>query len=96
MKIITISKVGYNHPSQANWNYGVWKLDLIDTESKYNASYTLKETFGGDYRLRDKYPAIIETKQVYTTTGEQQLTGIERLPDIESKEVENIINAFYA
>ena len=99
MKIITISKIGYNHPSQANWNYTIWKLDLIDSKEKYCMSHTLSEKFGGDDRLKrtlkDNFNIeIIETKSVYTGTGTQKITGVSSLLDIESKEVIDIIKDF--
>lgn len=55
-------------------------------------SYVVRENFGGDSRLRAKYPSIIETKGVYTATGSQKITGVKL--DMEGKEVENIINDF--
>ncbi len=98
MKIITISKMGYNHPSGANWNYGVWKIDLIDTEQTYCMSYTVKETFGGDYRLKEKLNSLnikyIETRQLFTTTELQKLTGVCNLLDIESDLILKIIKEF--
>lgn len=96
MKLITISKIGYNAPSQANWAYGIWKLDMINTDDKYCMSYTVKENFGGDSRLRVKYPFIIETKGVYTGTGTQKITGLNKIPLMESEEIYNIINEFIA
>jgi hypothetical protein len=99
MKIITISKTGYNHPSTANWSYGIWKVDLIDTEQSYNMSYTVKETFGGDSRFRDILEKqninILETKGIYTGTGTQKITGVAKLQDIESKEFINEIIEWY-
>ncbi len=62
MKIITLSKIGYNAPRQTNWNWGIWKVDTIDTENLYCMSYIVKENFGGDSRLRREIPKIIETK----------------------------------
>ena len=94
MKIITLSKIGYNAPSGCNWAYGIHKLDLIDSAQKYCMSYTLKENFGGDERLKNKFPFIIETKGVYTGTGTQKITGLLKIMDMESKEVENIIIEF--
>lgn len=94
MKIITISKIGYNAPSQANWSYGIWKLDFINTDNVYNMSYTVKEQFGGDARIREQFPQILETKGVYTSTGTQKITGIAKLMDIESKEMADIIKEF--
>ena len=103
MKIITISRVGYNHPSQANWSYGIWKIDLINPLQPYNMSYTVKETFGGDSRLTERIRLYLttheitdifltETKQVYTTTGTQKVTGVQKLLDIEGVQLyEHII-----
>jgi hypothetical protein len=84
MKIITISKIGYNAPSQANWAYGIWKIDTIDTGQSYNMSYTVKETFGGDSRLRDILEKnnikLIETKAVFPS---QKITGIKSIQNME-------------
>lgn len=101
MKIITISKVGYNAPSQANWSYGIWKLDLINTKDAYSMSYTTKENFGGDSRIRAKVREelgheILETKGVYTDTGTPKITGVRKMLDLESKEVFDIIKEFLA
>jgi hypothetical protein len=99
MKIITITKIGYNHPSQANWSYGIFKIDTIDTKDQYSMSYTVKETFGGDSRFRnilqDKNIPVIETKGVYTKTGTQKITGIATLTDIENKDFIAEIIAWY-
>lgn len=88
MKIITYSKVGYNAPSQANWAYGIWKVDLIDTEREYCHSYTVKENFGGDILFRRALQAkgikVIEVKGVYTGTGTPKITGVAKLPDMDS------------
>lgn len=92
MKIITISKIGYNAPSQANWSYGVWKVDTINNDGNhpYCMSYTVKENFGGDSRLKQALESvnipIIETKGVYTSTGTQKITGVGSLQDMDSKE----------
>jgi len=84
MKYINISKIGYNHPSQANWSYGVWKVDCIDTDQPYNMSYTVKEAFGGDSRLREALTAqnipVGESKGVYPS---QKVTGIAKMHDME-------------
>jgi len=88
MKIINISKVGYNHPSQANWSYGIWQVELIDSKEKYNMAYTTREAFGGDSRFREKLEAlkipVVESKGIYTSTGTQKITGVRSLPDLES------------
>ncbi len=94
MKLITLSKIGYNAPSQANWAWGIWKLDLINTDNQYCMSYTVKEKFGGDSRLRQLFPQIIETKGVYTKRGGQKISGISSMLDMESKELADIINTF--
>ena len=70
MKIITYSKIGYNHSSQAKRSYGIWKIDLINTDTAYNMSHTVKETFGGDSKFEKAIKAKtgftpIETKGVY-------------------------------
>ena len=96
MKIITLSKIGYNAPSGANWAWGIWKLDLVDTNIKYCMSYTLKENFAGDYRLRETVKNtfnkdIIETKGTYPT---QKITGVRSMLNMESKEVMAIIEEF--
>lgn len=96
-KIITLSKIGYNHPSQANWSWGIWKLDLINTKESYCMSYTLKEAFGGDSRLRHNVETlgakIIETKGVYPS---QKITGVRSMLNMESAEVLEIIKKFLA
>lgn len=99
MKIITMSKIGYNHPSQANWSYGIWKIDLINTDDSYCMSYTVKENFGGDSRLRAKVREatgynMIETKGVYTGTGTQKITGLSTLLEMEGSEIVEIIGEF--
>lgn len=95
MKIITISKVGYNHPKQANWSYEIYKIDLIDTNQPYNMSYTVKETFGGNTRFesrwKDSKVPVIETKGVYPLSA---ITGIRKMLDIESEEFNKEIVAF--
>lgn len=99
MKVITLSKVGYNAPQGANWAYGVWKIDTIDTEQGYCMGYTVKETFGGESRLKETIKTktgfeMIETKGVYTKTGTPKITGVGSLLDIESKEIEKELTDF--
>jgi hypothetical protein len=91
MKIITLSKIGYNAPAQTNWCYGIWKIDTIDTNEKYQMSYVVKENFGGDYRLKEQIPEIIETKGVYTSTGTQKITGIAGLQNMEDEKFINML-----
>ena len=99
MKIITYSKVGYNAPSQANWSYGIWKVDFIDTDKKYNMSYTVKENFGGDSRMKARVSKehgyeLIETKGVYTSTGTPKITGVASMIDFEGQEMFDLISEF--
>ena len=98
MKIVTISKIGYNHLSQANWSYGIHKIDLIDTKQPYCMGHTVYETFGGNDRLMNIIEEktgyrMIETKGVYTGTGTPKITGIKSMLDAESDEIiEEIAN----
>ncbi|MCD5384850.1 MAG: hypothetical protein LRZ94_00860 [Candidatus Pacebacteria bacterium] len=46
--IIKIIKLGYYHPSNANWNYGIHLI--IDK----TGARAYKETFGGDSRMIEK------------------------------------------
>ena len=98
MQLITISKIGYNHPRAANWSYGIYKVDLIDTKSPYNMSHVFKEQFGGDTRfmlaLEKLNIKVIKTKDVYTGTGTPSITGVASLLDIESDEALQIIKDF--
>jgi len=92
MKKITLTKIGYNAPSGANWAYGIWLVSLIDTDQPYCMSYTVKETFGGDSRFRnalEKETAhkVIEVKGIYTSTGTPKITGVASMLDIESPEL---------
>ena len=99
MKIITISKIGYNAPSGANWAYGIWKIDLIDTKNTYCNSYTVKENFGGDSRFEEEMKKagvlVIETKGAYTGTGTPKITGISKLQNIEDKDFINEVIEWY-
>jgi len=100
MKIITLSKIGYNAPSGTNWVYGIWKIDLLDTDREYCMSHTVKETFGGDSRLRSHIKellnvTIIETKSVYTGTGTPRITGVSKLLDMEDEDMVEIIKDFF-
>lgn len=95
MKIITISRIGYNHPINANWSYGIWKIDTIDTSKVYNMSYVVKETFGGDSRFRNEIRKltgfeVIETKGVVDTPR----IAARSLTDIEDKNFINEIVEF--
>ena len=91
MTQITITKVGYNSPSQANWSYGVWLVSFIDTAQPYCTSQVVKETFGGDSRFRNMLEIrtghkSIEIQGIYTSTGTPKITGVSKMLDIESPE----------
>lgn len=96
MKLITLAQIGFNHPSQANWNWGIFKLDLIDTKKSYCMSYTLKENFGGNNRFMALVKSatgheVIETKCVYPL---QKITGIVKIKSLESEETMQIVKEF--
>jgi len=102
MKIITITKIGYNHPSQANWSWGIFQVSTIDTNgSEYQMSYTTKECFGGDTRLRgilneyisdNKLDArVIETKGVISLPN---ITGVAKHYNMEDTELMEILQDF--
>lgn len=94
-KIITYSKIGYNHPSQANWSYFIFKVDFIDTNRNYCYSSIVRDAFGGDSRWKEKLNTIpIETQAVYTKTGTHIITGVQSMLDMESQEFIDKCNAF--
>lgn len=94
MKIITISKIGYNAPSQANWTYSIFKIDLIDTSKSYNHCVLAKANFGGESTLKKLFPQIIETQSVYTKTGTPKITGISRMHDVKNDTLHQILKDF--
>lgn len=95
MKLITKSLIGYNHPSQANWSYQIYKFDLIDTKQAYCMSIIAKSTFGGDERLPQQLKnIIIHTKDVHTSTGTPKITGISSMLDVEDKDFIKILTDF--
>ena len=94
MKIITITQIGYNHPSQANWNYSIYKIDTIDTTllNTINMSYLCKEAFMGDGQACNTLAEATNhkvslVKGVYTGTGTQKITGIAKIPSITDKQL---------
>jgi hypothetical protein len=99
MKIITLSKIGYNHPSQANWSYEIFKIDTIDTNTEYNMSYTIKEAFTSDSQLARQlseaiaFPVYV-SKAVYTSTGTPKITGVAKMPSGTDKELINTLKDF--
>lgn len=99
MKIITLSQIGYNHPSQANWSYPIYKVDLIDTKNTYAMSYLIKEAFTSDTQASGilsesiNHP-VITIKAVYTGTGTPNITGVRSMPSINDKEFIDNVKSF--
>lgn len=102
MKIITLQKIGYNHPSQANWSYTIWSIGFVDTDSNYCMSHTVKDAFGQYVELQRevekanpnlKYK-FIELKGVYTSTGTKKITGVSSMTAIDSKEFIDLVVDF--
>lgn len=96
MKLITYSRVGYNHPSQANWSWGIFKVDLIDTKYSYNMAYTVKENFGGDSRFRSAIQDDCDTCGVFLSESKgtyppPEVTGVSSMQIMESDEFIKII-----
>lgn len=95
MKIITVQKIGYNHPSQANWSYEIFTIGTIDTDKGYNMSYTVKSAFGGDSRLANALRNInIEPCHLKGVLECPKITGVSKMLDVESKEMLEIIKDF--
>ncbi len=99
MKIITYSRIGYNMPVGANWSWGIWKIDCIDSDKTYCMSYTVRENFGGESRLKARVKTdlgieMIETKGIYTKTGTPKITGIATMWIAESEEVYQELKKF--
>lgn len=88
MRKITITEVGYFHPSQANWNYNIF-LIVDKTGARF-----YKATFGGEHRIKQ---AVRELDQSTSLNGIQleylhagigsdtQFKGraVAKMPDIE-------------
>lgn len=85
LKYITIQKIGYNSPSQANWSYGIWQVNAINTTREYSAGYTVRDSFGGYSRFitkaRDAGYKVISLSSVYPL---QKFVGIRSIKDIEA------------
>ena len=96
MKIITIQKIGYNHPRSANWSYGVYSINFINTKDSYHTSITVKETFGGDVRFIDYVKKtfnvdILQIKDVHVRTGLPLIAHITSLATIDTKPDDEVI-----
>lgn len=102
MKLITLQKIGYNHPSQANWSYTIWSIGLMDTDNNYCISHIVKDAFGQYVELQREVEKLntnlkykfIELKSVYTSTGTQKITGVSSMLNIDSKEFINLVTDF--
>ena len=81
MKIQTI-ELGYYHPSNANWSYGV---HLVIDKS---GARLYRETFGGDSRMRETMKAAgYEVEELSAGRGssvEYKWRDIKDIPDIEN------------
>ena len=91
-----MSKIGYNAPSQANWVYSIYKVDLINTKDSYCRAHIFKSAFGAESEFKKAFKdgTIIETTSVYTSTGTPHITGIRSMLSIQSKEAIEIIKDF--
>jgi len=80
-------KLGWYHPSNANWSYQIW-LITDDTGARMYRS-----TFGGEYRMEAKMTK--ENKKIeklHAGVGsdtEYKWASVRNLPDIEEYEGEN-------
>ena len=84
MKFITISKIGYNHPKNANWSYGIYQINCVDSKKEYHNSFIAYETFGGDCRFKKILQNLnIKISEVKGVFPNQKLTGIKDIINIE-------------
>lgn len=83
MERIELHRVGYASPSQANWSYRIWNC------YGKNGRVQCKETFGGDYRLKEQLEEAGYEVKVYQSMqlGKFGVRETEKMPDIESPEV---------
>ena len=82
----TYSKIGWSHPSTANWSYGIW-LIIDETGAKI-----YKETFGGDYRMKETLQKEgVEIKEAHGgyPLGKWGVRDAQKMDDIESYTGEN-------
>ena len=79
--MITYCKVGWYHPSNANWSYSVWLI--VDA----TGAKLYRETFGGDYRMREKIQAQgVEIEEVHgvQSFGQWKAREVTKMSDIET------------
>lgn len=79
--MIYYAKVGFYHPSTANWSYGVW-LIIDKTGAKL-----YRETFGGDSRMKakiEKKGLKIEEKHGVDSFGVWKGREVNKMSDIET------------
>lgn len=89
MKIITLQQIGYNHPSQANWSYAIYSINMIDTERDYCQSLTVKACFGSESILKNTTVNNCEVKtiEVKSVFPLQKITGIRSIDNIDDRNV---------
>ena len=76
---IKISKVGYYHPSNANWSYQVFHLESDKAVLKATS------TFGADYRLKHALEELGYTVETgYIGDYEMKYRDIKGLLDIDN------------
>ena len=84
---VVYMELGYYNPSNANWSYGIWLV--ID----YTGAKLYRETFGGDYRMKEKLENKGYTvKQLHVEQGssvQYKWRDIKDLQDIEDYEGKN-------
>ena len=83
---IVFCDVGYYHPSNANWNYGIWLI--IDEKG----AKLYRETFGGDSRIIKKLEDWgYKPKQVYVKeTAYYKWQEVKNMLDIEDYRKEEL------
>lgn len=82
MKIITITQIGWNTPSNANWSYKVFTITKTDTKKNTITTQLAKSTFGEHYgiieKLKEKGNKVFYSELFNT----QKITGIREIPSI--------------
>ena len=76
---IKISKVGYYHPSNANWSYQIFHLESD------KAVFKATSTFGADYRLKEALTDLgYKVETGYIGDYEMRYRDIKGLLDIDN------------
>jgi hypothetical protein len=80
---VVLIKLGYYHPSNANWSYGIWLL-IDETGPRL-----YRETFGGDSRLIKNLQKISFKKLYLGADVEYRWRDVKDLIDIEEYDGQN-------